>query len=252
MLTGRVVVITGSTSGVGFATAKAALEAGAKVFIHGPTAESVEQASIALGGVPGLAVDLERPNAGTDIIEAALTAFGRIDGVVNNAGIFPRQTLQETTPAFFDRMFAINARSPLMVAQRAAEAFKAQGQGGSIVNIGSVNAYGGAPNLVAYSMSKGALMTMTRSLANALVEDLIRVNLLNLGWILTETEKVIQRQEGRPDDWYLTLPKSVIPTGALLSPELVAKHVLFWLSEASAPVTGQVYEITQTAFLGRA
>jgi NAD(P)-dependent dehydrogenase (short-subunit alcohol dehydrogenase family) len=172
--------------------------------------------------------------------------------VVNNAGIFPRSTLEDTTPAFFDRMFAINTRSPLMVAQRAAKAFKAQGQGGSIVNIGSVNAYGGAPNLVAYSMSKGALITMTRSLSNALAEDLIRVNMLNLGWILTETEKRIQRQEGRPDDWYLTLPKSVVPTGALLSPELVAKHVLFWLDDASAPVTGQIYEITQTPFLGRA
>ena len=251
MLTGRVVVITGSTSGVGFATARAALDAGAKVFIHGPTAEAVEKASVALGGVPGLAVDLELPDAGTAIIEAALAAFGRIDGVVNNAGIFPRQTLEDTTPAFFDRMFAINARSPRMVAQRAAAAFKAQGQGGSIVNIGSVNAYGGTPNLIAYSMSKGALMTMTRGLSTALAEDLVRVNQLNLGWILTETEKVIQRQEGKPDDWYLNLPKSVIPTGALLSPELVAKHILFWLDDASAPVTGQVYEITQTPFLGK-
>ena len=251
MLTGRVVVITGSTSGVGFATARAALDAGAKVFIHGPTAEAVETASVALGGVPGLAVDLELPDAGTAIIEAALAAFGRIDGVVNNAGIFPRQTLEDTTSAFFDRMFAINARSPLMVAQRAAVAFRAQGQGGSIVNIGSVNAYGGTPNLIAYSMSKGALMTMTRGLSSALAEDLVRVNQLNLGWILTETEKIIQRQEGTPDDWYLNLPKSVIPTGALLSPELVAKHILFWLDDASAPVTGQVYEITQTPFLGK-
>ena len=251
MLKGRVVVITGSTSGVGFATAQAALDAGAKVFVHGPTAETVQAASVALGGVPGIAVDLALPEAGTEIIEAAIAAYGRIDGVVNNAGIFPRQTLEQTDAAFFDRMFAINARSPLIVAQRAAKAFKAQGEGGSIVNIGSVNAYGGAPNLVSYSMSKGALMTMTRNLSNALAEDLIRVNQLNLGWILTETEKLIQRQEGRPDDWHATLPKHVVPTGALLSPELVAKHVLFWVSDQSAPVTGQVYEITQTPFLGR-
>ena len=252
MLKGKVVVITGSTSGVGFGTAKAAIEAGAKVFIHGPTAEAVEEASIELGGVPGLAADLVHPETGGDIIEAALTAYGRIDGVVNNAGIFPRQTLEQTEAAFFDRMFAINARSPLMVAQRAVAAFKAQGGGGSIVNIGSVNAYGGAPNIVAYSMSKGALMTMTRNLSNALAEDLIRVNQLNLGWILTETEKLIQRQEGRPDGWFLTLPRNVAPTGKLLGPEDVARHVLFWLSDQSAPVTGQVYEITQTPFLGRA
>jgi NAD(P)-dependent dehydrogenase (short-subunit alcohol dehydrogenase family) len=251
MLSGRVIVITGSTSGVGFSTAKAAKEAGAKVFIHGPTAALVEKASGALGGVPGLAADLVEPNAGGAIIEAALAAYGRIDGVVNNAGIFPRQTLEQTDAAFFDRMMAINARSPLMVAQAAARAFKAQGGGGTIVNIGSVNAYSGAPNLVSYSMSKGALMTMTRNLSNALAEDLIRVNQLNLGWILTDMEKETQRSEGRPDDWFLTLPKSVVPTGRLLGPEDVAKHVLFWVSEQSAPVTGQVYEITQTPFLGR-
>lgn len=252
MLKGRVIVITGSTSGVGFGTAQAALAGGAKVFIHGPTAEEVEKASIALGGVPGLAADLREPRTGGDIIEAALAAYGRIDGVVNNAGIFPRATLAETSAAFFDEIFAINARAPLLVAQRAVAAFKAQGQGGAIVNIGSVNAYAGAYNLLAYSMSKGALMTMTRNLADAYATDLIRVNQLNLGWILTEGEKAIQRQEGQPDDWYLNVPRAVAPIGHLLTPELVAKHILFWLDEASAPVTGQVYEVTQTAFLGRA
>jgi NAD(P)-dependent dehydrogenase (short-subunit alcohol dehydrogenase family) len=202
--------------------------------------------------VPGIAADLVEPRAGGDIVEAALAAYGRLDAVVNNAGIFPRQTLEQTEAAFFDHIMAVNARAPLLVAQRAVRAFKAQGQGGAIVNIGSVNAYGGAANLVAYSMSKGALMTMTRNLAHALAEDLIRVNQLNLGWVLTETEKRVQRQEGRPDGWYLDLPRSVVPTGSLLTPEQVARHVLFWIDEASAPVTGQVYEITQVPFLGRA
>jgi NAD(P)-dependent dehydrogenase (short-subunit alcohol dehydrogenase family) len=252
MLKDLVVLITGSTSGVGFGAAQAAREAGARVFIHGPDAPAVEAASAALGGVPGIAADLAAPEAGNDIVEAALAAYGRLDAVVNNAGIYPRQTLEQTEAAFFDRIMAINARAPLLVAQRAVRAFKALGQGGAIVNIGSVNAYGGAANLVAYSMSKGALMTMTRNLAHALAEDLIRVNQLNLGWVLTETEKRVQRQEGRPDGWYLDLPRSVVPTGSLLTPEQVARHVLFWIDEASAPVTGQVYEITQVPFLGRA
>jgi NAD(P)-dependent dehydrogenase (short-subunit alcohol dehydrogenase family) len=252
MLEGRVIVITGSTSGVGFGAAAAARRAGARVFIHGPTAEAVETASIALGGVAGFAADLAEPEAGGNVIEAALTAYGRIDGVVNNAGIYPRATLEATDAVFFDHIMAVNARAPLMVARRALAAFKAQGQGGSIVNIGSVNAYAGAENLLAYSMSKGALMTMTRNLADAYATDLIRVNQLNLGWILTEGEKAIQRQEGQPDDWYLNVPRAVAPIGHLLTPELVAKHILFWLDEASAPVTGQVYEVTQTAFLGRA
>jgi NAD(P)-dependent dehydrogenase (short-subunit alcohol dehydrogenase family) len=248
----RVDLTTGPTWGDGLGAAWAAREAGARVFIHGPDAPAVEAASAALGGVPGIAADLAAPEAGNDIVEAALAAYGRLDAVVNNAGIYPRQTLEQTEAAFFDRIMAINARAPLLVAQRAVRAFKALGQGGAIVNIGSVNAYGGAANLVAYSMSKGALMTMTRNLAHALAEDLIRVNQLNLGWVLTETEKRVQRQEGRPDGWYLDLPRSVVPTGSLLTPEQVARHVLFWIDEASAPVTGQVYEITQVPFLGRA
>jgi len=251
MLTGRVVLITGSTSGVGFGAAEAALAAGAKVFIHGPDEAAVRTASAALGGVPGFAVDLVEAGAGAAIVEAALAAYGRLDGVVNNAGIYPRGTLEATDAALFDRVMAINARSPLMVARRAVRAFREQGGGGSIVNIGSVNAYAGAPNLIAYSMSKGALMTMTRNLAEAYANELIRVNQLNLGWILTEGEKLVQRQEGRPEGWYLNIPKDVAPIGKLLTPDLVARHVLFWVSEASAPVTGQVYEVTQTPFLGR-
>jgi NAD(P)-dependent dehydrogenase (short-subunit alcohol dehydrogenase family) len=88
-------------------------------------------------------------------------------------------------------------------------------------------------------------------MAEAFAVDLIRVNQLNLGWILTEQEKRIQRQEGRPDDWYLNVPKQIAPIGGLLTPDHVARHVLFWLDEASAPITGQVYEVTQTPFLGR-
>jgi NAD(P)-dependent dehydrogenase (short-subunit alcohol dehydrogenase family) len=250
MLEGRVIVITGSTSGVGFGAAKLALAQGAKVFIHGPTDDAVAAASAQLGGVPGLGIDLVRADAGKAIIEAALDAHGRIDAVVNNAGIFPRSTLEQTTVEFFDHMFAVNARAPLLVAQRAVEAFKAQGKGGSIVNIGSVNAYMGAPNLTAYSMSKGALMTMTRNMSRAFYMDLIRVNQLNLGWILTETEKRTQESEGRPPDWFETLPPEAVPTGRMLDPGDVAKHILFWADDASAPVTGQVYEITQTPFLG--
>lgn len=251
MLSGRVVVITGSTSGIGLGTARAALEAGARVFLHGPDAAALEAASTALGGVAGIAVDLVLPRAGRDIVAGALAAYGRIDALVNNAGIFPRQTLEQTEAAFVDHMFTVNARAPLLVAQAVVEAFRAQGEGGAIVNIGSVNAYGGAANLVAYSMSKGALMTMTRNLAHQLAGELIRVNQLNLGWVLTEAEKRVQRESGQPDDWHVELPRAVAPTGALLTPEQVARHVLFWVDPASAPVTGQVYEVTQVAFLGR-
>jgi NAD(P)-dependent dehydrogenase (short-subunit alcohol dehydrogenase family) len=172
--------------------------------------------------------------------------------VVNNAGMFPRADLDQTDAAFFDKIIAVNARAPLLICRRAVQQFRAQkSAGASIVNIGSVNAYSGQPDLLAYSMSKGALMTMTRNLADALAPEHFRVNQLNVGWTLTDTEIATQRRQGRPDDWYKHVPPLFAPTGSILMPEMIAEHVLFWLSDRSAPVTGQVYEIDQTPFLGR-
>jgi NAD(P)-dependent dehydrogenase (short-subunit alcohol dehydrogenase family) len=244
-------MVTGSSSGIGLATAKAALARGAKVLVHGHDAETVQASAAALGGAPSCVADLAEPDAGDRVVEAALQAYGRLDGVVNNAGIFPRADLQDTDAAFFDRMFAVNARAPLLVARRAVRAFREQGSAGSIVNIGSVNAYCGQPDLLAYSMSKGALMTMTRNLADALAPERIRVNQLNVGWTLTETEIETQRRQGRRDDWPSRIPPLFAPTGGILSPEMIAEHAMFWLEDASAPVTGQVYEVEQYPFLGR-
>ncbi|MDB5505828.1 MAG: short chain dehydrogenase family protein [Devosia sp.] len=249
-LSGRVVLVTGSSSGIGLATARAAQAEGAEIMLHGIDEARLEAASAELG-VPFARIDLAEPDAGRRVVEATLEAYGRIDAVVNNAGLFPRGDLAGTDPALFDLLMAVNARAPLFVIQRAVEAFRVQGTKGAIVNIGSVNAYAGQPDLLAYSMSKGALITMTRNLADALAPEGIRVNQLNCGWVLTETEIETQRAAGRPDDWPSTVPPLWAPTGALLSSEMVAHHVLFWLSDASAPVTGQVYEVEQTPFLGR-
>jgi NAD(P)-dependent dehydrogenase (short-subunit alcohol dehydrogenase family) len=250
MLEGRVVLVTGSSSGIGFATAKAAQAEGARVFIHGSVPEKVVAAAEALG-VPSLVMDLARAEAGAALVEAVLDAYGRIDAVVNNAGIFPRAGLDETDPDIFDTIMAIDARAPLLVTQRAVRAFRAQQGGGTIVNIGSVNAYSGQPDLLPYSMAKGAMMTMTRNLGDALGPEGIRVNQLNVGWTLTETEIETQRKAGRKDDWHKNVPPIFAPSGGILSPEMVAEHVLFWLSDRSAPVTGQVYEVDQFPLIGR-
>ncbi len=251
-MSGKVVLITGSSSGIGLATAKAAQSDGWAVFVHGHDEVETKAAADSLGNVPHAAIDLAAPDAGARLVAACVEARGRIDAVVNNAGIFPRAGLEETGLALYDRVMAVNARSPFFVAQAAVRAFRAQKTRGAIVNIGSVNAHGGQPDLAVYSMSKGALTTMTRNLADALAPEGIRVNQLNPGWVLTETEIRTQKALGKPDDWYEKVPPLWAPTGRPLSPEAVARHVLFWLSEQSAPVTGQVYDVDQVPYVGRA
>lgn len=244
-------IVTGSSSGIGFTVAQALVRDGHKVVVHGSSRPKVEEAARQLGNVPALVADLHEPGAGAEIVSFAIAAHGRVDGVVNNAGIFPRGDIESTDTALFDRIFAVNVRAPLLICQAAVAAFRAQGSGGAIVNIGSLNAWCGQTDLLPYSMSKGALMTLTRNLGDALSAERIRVNQLNVGWTLTDTEIATQRREGRPDDWFKRLNPLFAPTGSLLSPAMVAEHVLFWLSDRSAPVTGQVYEVEQYPVLGR-
>jgi NAD(P)-dependent dehydrogenase (short-subunit alcohol dehydrogenase family) len=251
MLADKVVIVTGSSAGIGFAIARALRAERARVIVHGSSPAKVEEAARCLDGAPAIVADLADPTAASRIVHAALATYGRLDGLVNNAGIFPRGDIESTDAALFDRIFAINTRAPLLLARESVRVFRQQKSPGSIVTIGSINAHCGQSDLLPYSMSKGALITMTRNLGDALAPERIRVNLLNVGWTVTETEKSVQRAEGRPDDWYKKVSPVFAPTGQLLSPEMIAPHVLFWLSEASAPVTGQVYEVEQYPVIGR-
>jgi NAD(P)-dependent dehydrogenase (short-subunit alcohol dehydrogenase family) len=120
------------------------------------------------------------------------------------------------------------------------------------VNIGSVNAYCGEPNLLAYSMSKGALMTMTRNLGDVLFrEHGVRVNQINPGWVLTETETIRKKEHGLAENWYTSLPKVYAPAGRILWPAEIAAAAIYFLSDESGPVSGQVLDVEQHPFIGR-
>ena len=251
-LAGKVVLVTGSSTGIGYAMAERLVSEGAKVLIHGRDPAEIEGAVSKLGpAAKGTTGDLGEPDTAQAIVDAARAAFGRIDGLVNNAGIYPRGILAETTAAFFDHVFAINTRAPLLCAEAAIRAFRAQKSGGSIVTIGSINAYCGLSNLTVYSMSKGALMTMTRNLANTLGPERIRANQLNVGWTWTANEDATQQREGKPPGWQNHVPLRHAPTGRIMQPEEIAAHTAFWLSDDSAPVSGQIYEAEQFPVIGR-
>jgi len=251
LLQDKVVLVTGSVTGIGEAIARAAAREGPRVMIHGPQADEAKRVAASIGeGAHSVAADLQDEDAPERIIAATVEGFGRIDGLVNNAAMTTRSNLETTDPALFDRLMRVNVRAPLFLTKAALPWFKKQG-GGYVLNIGSVNAHCGEPNLLVYSMTKGALMTMTRNLADALATEHIRVNQLNVGWTLTENERRVKEQEGMGADWESRLPKLFAPSGRIFRPHEIAAHAVFWLSDAGGPVTGTVYEIEQHPFIGR-
>lgn len=251
-LAGKAILVTGSTSGIGYAMAERLVADGAKVLVHGHDEEHVAAACAKLGAsTQGATGDLAEPATAQVLVDAAVRAFGRIDGLVNNAGIYPRGIIGETTAAFFDHVFAINTRAPLLCAEAAIAAFRLQKSGGAIVTVGSINALCGQSDLTVYSMSKGALTTMTRNLADALGQERIRVNALNVGWTFTANEDATQQREGREPGWQNHVSPIFAPTGRIMQPDEIAAHTAFWLSDDSAPVSGQIYEVEQYPLIGR-
>jgi NAD(P)-dependent dehydrogenase (short-subunit alcohol dehydrogenase family) len=251
LLPDKVVLVTGSTMGIGEAVARRCVAEGARVMIHGLEADRAVRLCRELGDASAYVVaDLAEAASPAHVVAAVIERFGRIDGLVNNAAVTTRSTLESTDAAVFDRIIAINLRAPLLLIQAAMPHFRRQG-GGAVVNVGSVNALGGERNLLAYSVSKGGLLTMTRNLADAHGPDRVRINQINAGWTLTENERRLKQEEGLPEGWETRLPATFAPFGRIFFPEEVAGHVVYWLSDRAGPVSGSVFELEQHPFVGR-
>lgn len=251
LLEGKVILVTGSTTGIGEAIARRAVAEGACVLLHGLEEELARALAADLGAAAAYEIaDLAEPECAPRIVGAALAHFGRLDALVNNAASTARSNIETTDAATFDHIIAVNLRAPLLLVRAALPIFRQQG-GGVVLNIGSINGISGEPNLLAYSVSKGGLMTLTRNLANALATENIRVNQLSLGWVATANEIALKRREGLAEGWQHNLPREIAARGTLLTPEEVAAHAVFWLSDQSAPANGAVYEIDQYSLYGR-
>lgn len=252
LLENKTIIVTGGSAGIGAAICQAVIDEGGNVLIHGRRKEAMAKQAAHLSNRAAYVVaDLADSGAASAIFDAGLSAFGQVDGLVNNAAVNPRSDIETDVVGQFDDVFHINTRAPLLLSQCFARHCREREAPGSIVNIGSINAYCGAPFLLIYSMSKGALMTMTRNLGDTLSVDNIRVNQLNVGWTYTDSEIEIQRQAGAPDDWHEKISKTAAPSGKLLQPGDVASHAAFWLSDKSAPVSGTVLEVEQFPVIGR-
>ena len=251
-LQNKVILITGSYTGIGRAIARQCVKEGAKVVLNGLREELGQDLMKEFDedAVTRLTIDITDVEAPEKLIKKAITTFGKLDAVVNNAAIVASSNMATTTKAYLERMLAVNTIAPFAIIQ-AALPYLEQSKG-NVVNIGSINSWSGEANLLAYSISKGALMTLSRNLGDTLFREKgVRVNQINPGWILTEHEFVNQREQGKPDDWYKTLPDVFAPAKRLFKPEELAMSAIYLLSDESGPISGQVIEVEQFPMIGR-
>ncbi len=246
----KAILITGSTTGIGEAIARRAIAEGAKVLVHGRDAKRGRALVAELGDRAVLHVDdIADPAAPARMVAAAVAAFGKLDTLVNNAASVERSNLATTDLALFDKIIAINLRAPLLLIKAAAPHLKASQ--GAVLNIGSVNGFCGEPNLLAYSISKGGLMTLSRNLADAMGRDRVRVNHFNVGWVLTANEYEVKIADGLPRDWPDRLDPATAPAGRLIKPEEIAAAAVYWMGDESRPISGTVLELNQYPVIGR-
>jgi NAD(P)-dependent dehydrogenase (short-subunit alcohol dehydrogenase family) len=249
-LDGTIALVTGATQGVGAAIAEAAARSGvAGLLLTGRDAGrgAVVAALIrALGPETHfIPADLAEADAPVRIVRECLDRYGRIDALVNAAGLTDRASFLDADINVWTKLFDVNARAPFFLMQAAIRAMRERGQGGAIVNVLSMNAHCGAPELAVYSATKGALATLTRNAANAHREDRIKVNGINMGWVATEGEKAMQADVlGRGPDW-IAEAEAGLPFGRMVAVEEVANLAVFLLSEASGPMTGALVDQEQ-------
>jgi NAD(P)-dependent dehydrogenase (short-subunit alcohol dehydrogenase family) len=248
---GRTVLVTGATQGIGLAIAAGAAADGAEaIVIGGRDREKAEVAVAAVerAGAPCAFVqaDLDRPDAPDLIFDFAISRFGRIDALVNSAAATDRGALVDADPALWDRLFAVNVRAPFFLMQRLVNHLRQREAPGSIVNILSMHAHGGSPELAVYASTKAALAGLTRNTANAHRFDRIRANGIAVGWVDTPAERQMQAVTLGLGEKWLEKASATQPFGRLLKPEDVARLALFLLGDASEPMTGAIVDQAQS------
>lgn len=249
-LDGKVAIVTGSTQGLGEAIAHLFADRGAAgLVITGRNEERGEGVRKALAGkgvrTEFVAADLARTADAERVVAEADRAFGRVDVLVNSAGITDRGSIWDTSPELFDAMFAVNVRAPFFLMQHALKVMRRERIAGSVINIISMSGHGGQSFISAYSASKGALITLTRNVAYSVMSHRIRVNGLTIGWMDTPGEDRIMKTYHDADEGWLQEAEKGRPFGRLLKADEVARAVAFLASEESGMMTGSIIDFDQ-------
>ena len=254
LLDNKVVFISGGSQGLGAAIARAAVREGARVVVTGRRPEPGEKlvAEFAEQGVAALFVqaDVSDVAQAQAAVARAVEEFGRVDCLVNSAGLTSRGTLVDTTPELFDAHIAVNLRGPFFTMQAVVKDMLRRGAPGTIVNVISIAELGGQPYLAPYVAAKAGLAGVTRNAAHAHRWDHIRINGVDIGWTDSEGEDATQRAfHGAGDDWREKAAASV-PMGKLGQVDEIADFVVFLLSDRSGVVTGSVIDWDQDVIGG--
>lgn len=246
-LTGKVAVVTGGGSGIGAAIATLFARQGAAVALLDRDNSAAETMAGTIRDAGGSASALPCDVADAGSVAAAFeqvdAAHGRVDILVNNAGIAHVGTIQQTTPEDLDRLYAVNVRGVYLCARAAIEIMLREG-GGVIVNMASIASLIGIPDRFAYSMTKGAVLTMTKSIAVDYVKRGIRCNCICPARVHTPFVDgyLAANYPGREEEMYRVLSEYQ-PIGRMGTPEEVAALALYLCSNEASFVTGQAYPI---------
>jgi len=227
-LSGRAVLVTGGTKGLGRALAAAYRTAGADVLV---CARNEPEESLP-AGIDFVSADLRDAAAAAGVVDAAMSAFGRLDIVVNNAGGSPEADAATVSPRFAEKIVALNLLAPFYVAQRANAAMQQQADGGGIVNIGSLSGHRASPGTAAYGAAKAGLASLTKTLAMEWAPK-VRVNAVTVGYL--DTPDAVAHYGGETG---MEAVARTIPMRRLVHPDDVAAVCLWLASPAASYLTG--------------
>jgi len=241
LLAGRRVLVTGGARGLGYAFAQAIAQAGARVVIADVLAGRVQQAACELSGmgldVSGVSLDLASPESIEACIERTVKRLGGLDGLVNNASITNSggKSCEELDIETWDQVMQVNVRGTWLMTRAALPALRESGRG-AVINLASDTPLWGAPNLLAYVASKGAVIAMTRSLARELGNANITVNAIAPGLVLVEATAYVPEARHRMYTEQRAIQRPQLPDD-------VSGAVLFALSDLSRFITGQTLPV---------
>lgn len=246
-LTGKTAIVTGGAMGIGVGIVRRLAEAGANVVIGDVDGPAAERAAATVPGparVVAMHADVTQVHTGDRLVARCVEEFGGLDILVNNAGIFPLAPMLQTPPELFDRVYAVNLKGLAYVTKAAAVRMVAQGRGGKIVNIASIDSL--RPSMVglaAYDASKGGVLMLTKSLALELAPHGIQVNAIAPGGISTEGTAALMTGLGlTPEQQEEMTRQSVerIPMRRMGVPDDIARVAVFLASSGSDYMTGDI------------